>query len=141
MYDQLVHHTPNGSASTTSTLAPAAAAVAATAGTRGRGVLAEQLGKRFQDLWALRGLDLEVAPGTVLGLLGHNGAGKTTAIRILTTLSVPTEGTATVAGIDVAAHPERVREQIGVASQTATVDDLMTAMLNLVTIGRLHGMS
>jgi ABC-type multidrug transport system ATPase subunit len=46
-----------------------------------------------------------------------------------------------VAGIDVAAHPERVREQIGVASQTATVDDLMTATLNLVTIGRLRGMS
>ena len=107
----------------------------------GGGVTTSGLGKRFGDLWALRHLDLDVAPGTVLGLLGHNGAGKTTAIRILTTLSRPTEGSATVAGIDVAAHPERVREQIGVASQTATVDDLMTATLNLVTIGRLRGMS
>lgn len=105
------------------------------------GVVATGLGKRFGDLWALRGLDLNVAPGTVLGLLGHNGAGKTTAIRILTTLSQATEGSATVAGIDVAAHPGRVRERIGVAAQQATVDGLMTARLNLQTIGCLHGMS
>src|SRR3954465_3687839 len=104
-------------------------------------VRTEDLGKRFEQTEALAGLNLNVEPGTVLGLLGHNGAGKTTAIRILTTLSRPTEGSATVAGIDVAEPPERVREQIGVASQTATVDDLMTATLNLVTIGRLHGMS
>ena len=106
----------------------------------GGGVRSESLGKRFGDLWALRDLDLDVAPGSVLGLLGHNGAGKTTAIRILTTLSRPTEGRAQVAGIDVAEHPDRVREQIGVASQTATVDDLMTAHLNLVTVGRLRGL-
>ena len=66
------------------------------AGAAHGGVVATGLGKRFGDLWALRDLDLDVAPGTVLGLLGHNGAGKTTAIRILTTLSTPTEGTATV---------------------------------------------
>ena len=105
------------------------------------GVTTTGLGKRFGDLWALRDLDLDVRPGTVLGLLGHNGAGKTTAIRILTTLSQPTEGSATVAGIDVASRPDRVREQIGVASQQSTVDDLMSAMLNLVTVGRLRGMS
>ena len=107
----------------------------------GGGVTARGLGKRFGDLWALRDLDLRVAPGTVLGLLGHNGAGKTTAIRILTTLSQPTEGSATVAGIDVVAQPALVRERIGVAAQQATVDGLMTARLNLQTIGRLHGMS
>ena len=54
------------------------------------GITANGLGKKFGDLWALRNLDLRVAPGTVLGLRGHNGAGKTTAIRILTTLSQPT---------------------------------------------------
>jgi ABC-type glutathione transport system ATPase component len=54
------------------------------------GITASGLGKRFGELWALRNLDLHVAPGTVLGLLGHNGAGKTTAIRILTTLNQPT---------------------------------------------------
>jgi ABC-2 type transport system ATP-binding protein len=105
------------------------------------GITATGLGKRFGDLWALRHLDLRVEPGTVLGLLGHNGAGKTTAIRILTTLSLPTEGSATVAGVDVVRHPAAVRERIGVASQQSTVDGLMNARLNLVTIGRLHGMS
>ena len=71
------------------------------------GVHAEDLGKRYGDLWALRDLDLDVAPGTVLGLLGHNGAGKTTAIRILTTLSAPTEGRPRVAGLDVVARCRR----------------------------------
>ena len=67
---------------------------------------ARGLGKRFGDLWALRDLDLDVAPGTVLGLLGHNGAGKTTAIRILTTLSPPTDGLGDGRpGIDVVAQP------------------------------------
>jgi ABC-2 type transport system ATP-binding protein len=105
------------------------------------GVRAEGLGKRFGDLWALRDLDLDVLPGTVLGLLGHNGAGKTTAIRILTTLSQPTEGSATVAGLDVVHEAAAVRERIGVAAQQATVDGLMSARLNLQTVGRLSGMS
>ena len=106
-----------------------------------RGVQARGLGKQFGDLWALRGLDLDVQPGAVLGLLGHNGAGKTTAIRILTTLTTPSEGTATVAGHDVVADPLRVRECIGVAGQEATVDGLMSARKNLVMIGRLHQLS
>ncbi len=102
------------------------------------GVSAVGLGKRYGEQWALRDLDLEVAPGTILGLLGHNGAGKTTAIRILTTLSEPTEGSATVAGIDVTADPAQVRRRIGVAAQQATVDGLMSAHKNLVMVGRLH---
>jgi ABC-2 type transport system ATP-binding protein len=102
------------------------------------GVRAQGLGKRFGDLWALRDLDLDVAPGSILGLLGHNGAGKTTAIRILTTLSVPTEGAATVAGINVVTDPIAVRRRIGVAAQQATVDGLMSARKNLVMVGRLH---
>jgi ABC-2 type transport system ATP-binding protein len=105
------------------------------------GVQAQGLGKRFGDLWALRNLDLDVSPGTVLGLLGHNGAGKTTAIRILTTLSQPTEGSATVAGLDVVREAATVRTRIGVAAQQATVDGLMSARLNLQTVGRLGGMS
>jgi len=103
-------------------------------------VIAQGLGKRFGDLWALRDLDLHVAPGTVLGLLGHNGAGKTTAIRILTTLSQPTEGRASVAGFDVARDAAAVRSRIGVAAQQATVDGLLTARLNLEMVGRLHRM-
>jgi ABC-2 type transport system ATP-binding protein len=107
----------------------------------GGGVSAHDLGKRYDELWALRHLDLEVPPGTVLGLLGHNGAGKTTAIRILTTLSTATEGTATVAGADVGQDPAAVRRRIGVAAQQATVDGLMTAQANLEMVGRLHHMT
>jgi ABC-2 type transport system ATP-binding protein len=105
------------------------------------GVVAEGLGKRFGELWALRELDLVVPPGTVLGLLGHNGAGKTTAIRILTTLTQPSEGRASVAGFDVVSHAAEVRQRIGVAAQQATVDGLLTARLNLEMVGRLYGLS
>ena len=124
MYEQPVRHANTGSSSGTKAT--------------GGGVTASRLGKRFGDLWALRDLDLDVAPGTVLGLLGHNGAGKTTAIRILTTLSQPTTGSATVAGLDVVGQAAGVRRRIGVASQQATVDGLMNARLNLEMIGRLH---
>jgi len=110
-------------------------------GSRHDGVIAHGLGKRYGDLWALRDLDLDVAPGTVLGLLGHNGAGKTTAIRMLTTLARPSEGVATVAGHDVVTHPALVRASIGVAAQQATVDGLLDARLNLEMIGRLHGLA
>jgi daunorubicin resistance ABC transporter ATP-binding subunit len=108
--------------------------------TKPSGVTADGLGKRFGERWAVRNLDLHVPAGSVLGLLGHNGAGKTTAIRMLTTLSVPSEGRATVAGFDVAARPADVRSRIGVAAQAATVDDLLTAHDNLVMVGRLYGL-
>ena len=101
-------------------------------------VVAEGLGKRYGELWALRNVDLVVPQGTVLGLLGHNGAGKTTAIRILTTLTSPTEGRAAVAGYDVMAEPARVRERIGLTAQAATVDGLLTARANLHMMARLY---
>jgi ABC-2 type transport system ATP-binding protein len=102
------------------------------------GIHAQGLGKRYGDLWALRDLDLDVPAGTVLGLLGHNGAGKTTAIRILTTLTAPTTGSATVAGFDVVANPAAVRARIGLAGQSATVDGLLSGRANLELIGRLY---
>src|SRR4051794_38370587 len=102
------------------------------------GIVAEGLGKRFGDLWALRELDLDVPAGTVLGLLGHNGAGKTTAVRILTTLAVPTTGRAQVAGHDVVGDADDVRASVGLAAQAATVDGLLTARRNLELVGRLY---
>jgi ABC-2 type transport system ATP-binding protein len=101
-------------------------------------VVTEGLGKRYGEQWALRDFDLAVPPGSVLGLLGHNGAGKTTAIRILTTLATPTAGRAEVAGHDVVTESNRVREQIGLTSQAATVDGLMSGAANLEMIGRLY---
>jgi len=102
------------------------------------GIVAEGLGKRFGELWALRDLDLQVPAGTVLGLLGHNGAGKTTAVRILTTLAQPTTGTARVDGRDVVSDGAAVRARIGLAGQAATVDDLLSARANLELVGRLY---
>jgi ABC-2 type transport system ATP-binding protein len=101
-------------------------------------VVAKGLGKRYGESWALREFDLAVPSGSVLGLLGHNGAGKTTAIRILTTLAEPTEGSASVAGFDVVGQPGRVRERIGLTSQAATVDGLLSGAANLEMIGRLY---
>src|SRR4051794_41404142 len=85
-------------------------------------VRTEGLGRRFGDTEALSGLDLEVAPGTVLGLLGHNGAGKTTAVRILTTLLAPSSGHAFVAGRDVVREPPAARPPVAVPGQDAAPD-------------------
>ncbi len=101
-------------------------------------ITAEGLGKQYGEQWALRDFDLEVPAGSILGLLGHNGAGKTTAIRILTTLAQPSVSRASVAGFDVVAHPAAVRERIGLTSQAATVDGLMSARANIEMIGRLY---
>jgi ABC-2 type transport system ATP-binding protein len=94
--------------------------------------------KRYGKVVALDGLDLEVPKGTVLGLLGPNGAGKTTAIRILSTLLDADEGTAEVAGLDVRAEPEKVRERIGLSGQNAAVDEHLTGYENLDMVGRLY---
>jgi ABC-2 type transport system ATP-binding protein len=100
--------------------------------------LVKVYGSGEKQVRALDGVDLEVAEGTVLGLLGPNGAGKTTAVRVLTTLLTPDSGRATVLGIDVAKHPQRVREQIGLSGQYAAVDENLTGRENLVMVGRLY---
>jgi ABC-2 type transport system ATP-binding protein len=103
-------------------------------------VMIEAVGlhKHFGETHALRGLDLSAVEGTILGVLGPNGAGKTTAVRILTTLTRPDSGSATVAGIDVLKHPSEVRQQVGVAGQYASLDELLTGRENLGMIGRLY---
>jgi ABC-2 type transport system ATP-binding protein len=101
-------------------------------------IRAEGLHKHFGKTHALRGLDVDVQEGTILAMLGPNGAGKTTAVRILTTLTHADAGHAEVAGIDVARHPGRVRALIGVAGQTASLDELLTGHENLVMVGNLY---
>jgi ABC-2 type transport system ATP-binding protein len=100
--------------------------------------LAKRYGEGERAVDALAGVDLEIPAGSVLGLLGHNGAGKTTMLRILTTLTAPTRGRAWVAGHDVVAEAQQVRERIGMAGQQATVDDLLSARLNLELLARLY---
>ena len=101
-------------------------------------IRASGLVKRYGSVTALDGLDLAVPEGTILGLLGPNGAGKTSAVRVLTTLLDADEGTAEVAGIDVRADPQGVRERIGLSGQYAAVDEYLTGFENLDMIGRLY---
>src|SRR5680860_486129 len=103
-------------------------------------VSASGLVKRYGQVTALDGLDLEVPQGTVLGLLGPNGAGKTTVVRILTTLLQPDAGSAFVGGVDVRSNPEGVRKRIGLSGQYAAVDEYLTGYENLDMVGRLYRM-
>ena len=105
-----------------------------------KSVIAENLIKTYNKgkVKALDGLSLDVEEGTVLSVLGPNGAGKTTTVRILATLLSPNSGRATVGGIDVIKHPEKVREIIGLSGQYAAVDETLTGWDNLVMFGRLY---
>jgi ABC-2 type transport system ATP-binding protein len=90
---------------------------------------------------ALDGLSLAIPPGGVYGLLGPNGAGKTTLIRVLATLLPPDGGSARVAGVDVRTDPAGVRARIGLAGQSAAVDEVLTGRENVEMVGRLYGLS
>jgi ABC-2 type transport system ATP-binding protein len=102
---------------------------------------ARGLRKAFGKVQALDGLSLAVPAGSVLGLLGPNGSGKTTAVSILATALRPDAGRATVGGLDVVSEAARVRRVIGLAGQFAAVDPNLTGRENLRLIGRLSRMS
>jgi ABC-2 type transport system ATP-binding protein len=96
------------------------------------------LRKSYKDLDVLKGVDLDVAHGSVFALLGSNGAGKTTLVRILATLLKADSGTAAVSGIDVAAQPAQVRGAISLTGQFAAVDEILTGRENLIMIAELR---
>jgi ABC-2 type transport system ATP-binding protein len=103
-------------------------------------IVASDLKKRFGDVEALCGVDLEVPTASVFALLGPNGAGKTTTVRILATLLRADGGTATVGGYDVARQQKQVRAHIGLSGQYAAVNEALTGEENLEMVGRLYHM-
>ncbi len=98
----------------------------------------EGLHKSYQKLQVLTGVDFAVASGSIFALLGSNGAGKTTIVRILATLLKLDEGTVSVNGFDVMSQPAQVRESISLTGQFAAVDEILTGRENLVMIAKLR---
>jgi ABC-2 type transport system ATP-binding protein len=94
--------------------------------------------KSYGSLEVLRGVDFEVERGSIFALLGSNGSGKTTTVRILATLLKPDAGTADVDGFDVASQPAQVRERISLTGQFAAVDEILTGRENLVLVAKLR---
>ncbi|WP_054025084.1 ABC transporter ATP-binding protein [Bacillus sp. FJAT-28004] len=94
--------------------------------------------KSYKDLHVLKGVDFEVEEGSIFALLGSNGAGKTTVVKILTTLLKQDGGSVTVNGFDVASKPENVRQAISLTGQFAAVDELLTGRENLILIAKLR---
>ncbi|WP_326563402.1 ABC transporter ATP-binding protein [Micromonospora peucetia] len=96
------------------------------------------LKKSYQKLHVLRGVDFDVARGSIFALLGSNGAGKTTVVKILSTLLKADAGAASVNGFDVATQAAKVRESISLTGQFAAVDEILTGRENLVLVARLR---
>jgi sodium transport system ATP-binding protein len=108
-------------------------------------IAAENLGKEFRDkhrgvIRAVVNLTFQCAPGRVYGLLGANGAGKTTALRMLATILAPTSGTARVAGFDICREPEKARQNLGFLSTATALYGRLTALEMVEYFGRLHGL-
>jgi ABC-2 type transport system ATP-binding protein len=106
----------------------------------GRAITVEKLTKRFGEFTAVNGISFEVAKGEIFGFLGANGAGKTTAMRMLCGLSKPTSGHATVAGYNVATQAEAVKRNIGYMSQRFSLYEDLRVCENLRLFGGIYGM-
>jgi len=106
--------------------------------TTGAAIHVRGLEKSYKKLHVLRSVDFDVAPGSIFALLGSNGAGKTTVVKILSTLLKADAGTTSVNGFDVGTQPGDVRESISLTGQFAAVDEILTGRENLVLVGRLR---
>lgn len=105
---------------------------------QGPAIQVRGLRKSYNKLHVLRGVDFDVARGSIFALLGSNGAGKTTVVKILSTLLKADAGTASVHGFDVAKQPGHVRESISLTGQFAAVDEILTGRENLVLVAQLR---
>jgi ABC-2 type transport system ATP-binding protein len=101
----------------------------------------QNLTKRYHNVLAVNSINFEVQKGEFFGFLGPNGAGKTTTINILTGVTKPTSGTATILGHSLAIEPVRAKEHIGVVPDTSNLYDEMTAWANIIFCAKLHGVS
>lgn len=102
-------------------------------------ISANKLTKRYKEFFALQSLDLTVQKGEIFGFLGHNGAGKTTTVSLLTTLLIPTSGTASVCGFDIIKQSMDVKKQIGYLPENVKFYDNLTAYENLAYLANLSG--
>jgi len=100
----------------------------------------QNLRHQYGDRVALAGVSFDVRPAEIFGLLGPNGSGKTTTFRILSTLMIPTGGSAEILGHDVARQPAEVRRNIGVVFQAQSIDEKLTAEENLTIVGNIYGL-
>jgi ABC-2 type transport system ATP-binding protein len=105
---------------------------------QGSAIHVQGLEKSYKQLHVLRGVDFDVARGSIFALLGSNGAGKTTVVRILSTLLKADAGTASVNGFDVATQGADVRESFSLTGQFAAVDEILTGRENLILMARLR---
>ncbi|HBL83324.1 MAG: export ABC transporter ATP-binding protein [Clostridiales bacterium GWF2_38_85] len=103
-----------------------------------KAIQVKDLQKSFKTTKVLKGVDFEVEKGSIFALLGSNGAGKTTIVKILTTLLKQDGGTAAVNGFDVASKPDNVRQSISLTGQFAAVDEILTGRENLIMIAKLR---
>ena len=108
---------------------------------RATAIHTEKLTKRFGAFVAVDSLTFDVHEGEIFGFLGANGAGKTTAMRMLCGLSRPTSGSATVAGLDLATQTEKIKKQIGYMSQKFSLYDDLTVIENIRFFGGIYGVS
>jgi len=104
----------------------------------GNAIEVKGLRKSYKDKEVLKGVDFEVNRGEIFALLGSNGAGKTTIVKILATLLAQDGGTAIVDGYDVASKPDRVRQSVSLTGQFAAVDEILTGRENLIMIAKLR---
>jgi len=128
---------PTGAASTSTATAPPWSS--ADQGSDEAAISLRGLTKSFGDIHAVKGIDLDVAPGETFGFLGPNGAGKSTTIGMLCTLVTPTSGSARVAGFNVRSERDAVRQNIGLVFQDPTLDGYLTAEANLRLHAELYG--